>query len=93
MIQCIAGCELEHAVKGDNMASIQQLLEPGYFVEEQRTRHFALRCSYVRDHLGASGASLSHCPGTELPADGLTKVLAATKLAVARDMLGVCDKS
>ena len=93
MIQCIAGCELEHAVQGDNMASIQQLLKPGYFVEEQRTRHFALRCSYVRDHLGASGASLSHCPGTELPADGLTKVLAATKLAAARDMLGVCQKS
>ena len=39
----------------------------------------------------ASGAKLGHCPGVELPADGLTKVLAATKLAAAREMLGVCQ--
>ena len=93
MIQCISGYELEHAIQGDDMASIQQLREPGDFVEEQRTRHFALCCSYIRDHLGASGTSLSHCPGTELPANGLAKALAATKLAAARDMLGVCEKS
>ena len=91
MVQSIMGSELEHYIQGDNMASIQQLLEPGYFVDEQRTRHFALRCSYIRDHLEASGAKLGHCPGVELPADGLTKVLAATKLAAAREMIGVCQ--
>ena len=75
------------------MASIQQLLDPGYFVEDQRTRHFALRCAYVRDHLSASDTCLNHCPGVELPADALTKILASTKLQLARDMLGMCDAS
>ena len=89
-VQSIVGSELEQYIQRDNMAPIQQLFEPGYFVEEQRTRHYAFRCSYNRDHLGASGAKLGHCPGVELPADGLTKVLAATKLAAAREMLGVC---
>ena len=93
LIQSITGYEIEHNMQGDNIASIQQLLEPGYFAEDQRTRHFALRCSYIRDHLEASGARLNHCPGTELAADGLTKILPAARLAKARDMLGVHENT
>ena len=93
MIESIVGRKLEHHLQGDNMASIQQLLDPGYFVDDQRTRHFALRCAYVRDHLSASDTCLDHCPGLELPADALTKILASTKLQLARNMLGMCDAS
>ena len=47
MIENITGCKLEHNMQGDNIASIQQLLDPGYAAEDQRTRHFALRCAYM----------------------------------------------
>ena len=61
MIESITGCKLEHNLQGDNMASIQQLHDPGYFVEDKRTRHFALRSGYMFGSLSwariASGCS------------------------------------
>ena len=82
MIQSITGQESERVMQGDNLASIQQLTDPGYYVEDQRTRHFALRCAYVRDHLVDSDMKLHHCPGAELPANGLK---------LARNMLGMYE--
>ena len=43
-------------LQGDSLACIQQLLDPGYFVNDQPTRQLALRW-YVRDHPGASDAA------------------------------------
>ncbi|CAE6925668.1 RE1 [Symbiodinium natans] len=91
IIQSIAGKHFEHQLRGDNVASILQLTDPGYHTEDQRTRHYALRCAYVRDHLEASKTKLEHCSGKELPADGLTKVLACTALGKARELLGMYE--
>ena len=54
-----------------------------------RTRHFAIRCSYVRDIAGSMNIKIVHKSTLELEADGLTKVLGKAKLVIARLQLGL----
>ena len=61
-------------------------------MQAMRTRHFAMRCSYVRDLAGSMHIEIIHKSTLELEADGLTKVLGKAKLAKARGHLGLRGK-
>ena len=88
-LQAILGEPLKLVANGDNSGAIQLLVKERFHVQTMRTRHFAMRCSYVRDIAASMGIEIVHKSTLELEADGLTKVLGKAKLAVARKQLGL----
>jgi hypothetical protein len=74
---------------GDNAACIVNLLKGTDATVPTRTRHFGIRCSYLRDHAKSEGVEIYHIPGSDIPADALTKVLSQCKLAESRLKLNV----
>ena len=52
-----------------------------------RTRHYANYAGWSRDQVTNYPITVSHVPGSELPADGLTKVLQGTALRKTRIQL------
>ena len=83
------GEKLNVVANGDNAGAIQLLVRERFHVQAMRTRHFAIRCSYVRDIAGSMGIQIVHKSTLELEADGLTKVLGKAKLVKARKQLGL----
>ena len=75
--------------EGDNAASLTSLAKARFQETLWRTRHFALRASWVRDMLREHGIELSHKAGEELSADLLTKTLARVKLEQFRKQVSV----
>ena len=71
---------------GDNQAAIRKLQTE---ITNWRTRHFAARAGWLRDHLKESGIEIEHRKGTLLVSDALTKVLDRMKLTEARLRLGL----
>ncbi|CAE7378484.1 unnamed protein product [Symbiodinium sp. CCMP2456] len=74
---------------GDNSACVSNLTKGSEYVQPTRTRHFGMRCSYLRDHLRNDGIPMSHMSGELIPADGLTKTLSRVKLEASREKLNV----
>ena len=56
-------------------------------VSSWRTRHYAMRASWIRDMIGEEKIYVVYQPGTEHIADGLTKILCRLKLEEARERL------
>ena len=83
-LEAILGESLKLVANGDNSGAIQLLVKELCHVQAMRTRHFALRCSYVRDIAGSMGIQILHKSTLELEADGLIKVL-----VVVRKQLGL----
>ena len=75
--------------EGDNAASLATLAKARFQETLWRTRHFALRASWVRDMLREHGIDLQHKAGEELSADLLTKTLARVKLEQFRRQVSV----
>ena len=75
--------------EGDNAASLASLAEARFQETLWRTRHFALRASWVRDVLREHNIALRHKAGDELFADLLTKTLARVKLEQFRKQVSV----
>ncbi|CAE7399595.1 unnamed protein product [Symbiodinium pilosum] len=75
--------------EGDNAASLATLAKARFQETLWRTRHFALRASWVRDMLREHGIELSHKAREELSADLLTKTLARVKLEQFRKQVSV----
>ena len=71
---------------GDNQAAIRKLQTE---ITNWRTRHFAIRAGWLRDHPKESGIEIEHRKGTLLVSDALTKVLDKIKLSEARLRLGL----
>ena len=71
---------------GDNMAAIKSIMTQ---VTSWRTRHYAMRASWIRDMISKEEVQLQHRKGTELVSDALTKILDKQKLATARTRLGL----
>ena len=71
---------------GDNQAALRVLSTE---ITRWRTRQFAVRAGWIRDHLKLSGISVEHRKRTLLVSDALTKVLEKVKLAEARSRLGL----
>ena len=74
---------------GDNSACVSNLTKGSEYVQPTRTRHFGMRCSYLRDHLKNDGIPMLHMSGELIPADGLTKTLSRVKLEASREKLNV----
>ena len=88
-LESILGTKLKVLANGDNSGAIQLLVRERFHVQTMRTRHFAIRCSYVRDIAGSMQIRIVHKSTLELEADGLTKVLGKAKLVTAREQLGL----
>ena len=74
---------------GDNAACLTNLLKGHQDHQATRTRHFGLRCSWVRDQAVSEGIAIKYMSGTEIPADPLTKILGRKALEQAKSKL-VC---
>ena len=48
-----------------------------------RSRHYDYQASWARDQVVNQHIRVSHLPGKDLPADGLTKALQGTELKMA----------
>ena len=86
LIEETTGNQIETVLIGDNTAALRVLTTE---ITRWRTRHFAIRAGWIRDHLRASGISVEHRKGALLVSDALTKVLERVKLAEARRRLGM----
>lgn len=89
MLEKVTGHSLGTFLGGDNAACIVNLVKGTTATVPTRTRHFGIRCSYLRDHTKSEGIEIRHVPGAEIPADALTKVLPRCKLAESRMRLNV----
>ena len=88
-LESILRTKLKVLANGDNSGAIQLLVRERFHVQTMHTRHFAIRCSYVRDIAGSMQIRIVHKSTLELEADGLTKVLGKAKLVTAREQLGL----
>ena len=69
---------------GDNTATVITLTKE---ISSWRTRHYAICAGWSRDQVTHYPIQVSHLPGAELPADGLTKVLQGIALRKTRIQL------
>ena len=89
MMQEINNTEVSCVLHADNTGAINLATRDQMVWTRMRTRHYALRTSWLRDQLIEEGIPVEHCRTSELAADGLTKVLSKGKLALARGMLSM----
>ena len=74
-------------LEGDNTATVITITKQD---TSWRSRHYALRAGWARGQVNEQHLDVSHTPGTELPADGLTKIMQASALAKVRQQLSLC---
>ena len=84
MLEKVIGQSVETSLGGDNAACIVNLVKGTAATVPTRTRHFGIRCSYLLGHTRCEGVAICSVPGTDIPADALTKVLPKSKLAESR---------
>ena len=70
----------------DNLSAISVSKNPEHF---GRMKHLDLRFFWLRDVVEVGTIHPQHIPGTEQPADCLTKALALPLVRVARERLGL----
>ena len=71
----------------DNSSAVTLLTNPTFNRVTWRTRHFALRASWIRDQIATQPVTIRHEAGETLVADSLTKVLARNRLQFMRNLL------
>ena len=86
LIEEATGRVVETVLVGDNQAALRILSTE---ITRWRTRHFAIRAGWIRDHLRNSKVSVEHRRGALLVSDALTKILERVKLTEARKRLGL----
>ena len=69
---------------GDNAATVITITKE---ITSWRSRHYAYQAGWARDQVAWQPIQVSHLPGTDLPADGLTKVLQGVALKKTRIQL------
>ena len=80
----LVGHKLELLLQNDNSGGLTLLTRQRFFTQDMRTRHFAVRCAYVRDQIAVLNIVLEHKGTDTLEADALTKVLSKEKLRQGR---------
>ena len=86
--ELLAG-KIHIVANGDNAGAIHLITRERFHEQTMRTRHFAIRCAYIRDLVWLHDIEVLHRGTNELEADGLTKVLGKMKLSVARQQLRI----
>ena len=92
LLQKVLGQPIQTFLGSDNAACVANLVKGSNTTIPTRTRHFGMRCAYIRDQAHAEGFAIQHIPGTEIPSDALTKVLQRCKLEESRQKLNVLAK-
>ena len=84
--------ELGYPVQGpsmlriDNQSAISVSKNPEHF---GRMKHLDLRFYWLRDVVDDGVIDVLHIPGTQQPADGLTKALSGPEMKIARGRMGL----
>ena len=86
-LEALIGARPETTLFGDNAACLANLLRGHHDYQATRTRHFGLRCSWIRDQATTEGVAIRYMSGTEIPADPLTKTLGRKALEQGRAKL------
>ena len=84
VLEELLAVKIHIVANGDNAGAIRLITRQRFHEQTMRTRHFAIRCAYIRDLVWLHGIDIRHRGTCELEADGLTKVLGKAKLSVAR---------
>ena len=92
LLQKVLGKPIQTFLGSDNAACVANLVKGSNTTVPTRTRHFGMRCAYIRDQAHAEGFAIQHIPGTDIPSDALTKVLQRCKLEESRQKLNVLAK-
>ena len=71
----------------DNSSAVTLIAGATFNRVTWRTRHFALRASWIRDQIASQPITIRHEAGETLVADALTKVLARARLQYMRELL------
>ena len=87
IIEELEGAKFEIRVLVDNLSCVTLLNKPTWNQLGWRTRHFAIRASWIRDQLRDERVNVQHYAGRELVADALTKVLQKTRLKEMRQRM------
>ena len=87
IIEELEGTEYEIRMLVDNLSCKTLLNKPTWNQLGWRTRHFAIRASWIRDQLREERVAVQHYAGRELVADALTKVLQRTRLREMRQRM------
>ncbi|CAE7437089.1 RE1 [Symbiodinium sp. CCMP2592] len=89
VLEELFACKIHLVANGDNAGAIHLITRERFHEQTMRTRHFAIRCAYIRDLVWLHNIEVQHRGTNELEADGLTKVLGKAKLATARTQLRI----
>ena len=89
VLEELLAVKIHIVANGDNAGAIRLITRQRFHEQTMRTRHFAIRCAYIRDLVWLHGIDIRHRGTCELEADGLTKVLGKAKLSVARQQLRI----
>ncbi|CAE7493824.1 unnamed protein product [Symbiodinium sp. CCMP2592] len=89
VLEELFACKIHLVANGDNAGAIHLITRERLHEQTMRTRHFAIRCAYIRDLVWLHNIEVQHRGTNELEADGLTKVLGKAKLATARAQLRI----
>ena len=87
IIEELEGTEYKIRMLVDNLSCVTLLNKPTWNQLGWRTRHFAIRASWIRDQLREERVAVQHYAGRELVADALTKVLQRTRLREMRQRM------
>ena len=71
----------------DNSSAVTLIAGATFNRVTWRTRHFALRASWIRDQIASQPITIRHEAGETLVADAVTKVLARARLQYMRELL------
>ena len=74
------------SLRGDNMAAMHSLQTE---ISSWRTRHYSTYASWLREKIAEFEVVLTHVPGKQLVADGLTKILGKVLLGEFRKRIAL----
>ena len=89
LVHALTGKCLKLEMKADNASAVTLVVRSRFIAHAWRTRHFAIRASWLRDVAASKDIQVEHVAGASLVADMLTKSLQKGRLALLRPMLGL----
>ena len=100
LLEQVVSAPVRMVLGSDNAACVVNCVKGSSSTVPTRTRHFGMRCAYIRDQARREGRyirdqakregfEIEHVAGTQIPADALTKVLPRCRLEDSRQKLKV----
>ena len=89
LIGALTDQDLELKLMADNASAVTLVVRTRFIAHGWRTRHFAIRASWLRDVTAEKGIEVEHTPGAGLVADLLTKSIPKIRMQLLRPMLGL----